>query len=206
MSKHQFIGCDQPYKSSFVEFLLSRKWHWFITIPIGTCSSEEHVIEQLRTIEAMFCGKYLVNRYHALPDDQRFVMVVAFEGTVDAGNRHAHVLAYIPLPMKKAKSHSMMCCLFPFEFRFLWNKLDPLVTANSWGPDQYDVVHPLNDLHIVPANAARVVYTAKDVRHNEVAWSRFEFVTPPKFKTFDNENLRQRRSLNHIRRSSLQIA
>ena len=110
---------DKPYKEAFVDFIKSRTWHWFITIPIGLCDGDDVVLKRLRAIEAAFCGKYLVNRYHKLPDEARFSMVVAFEGDAKRGDRHAHILAYIPLPSKRRISQSMMIGLFPWEFRFL---------------------------------------------------------------------------------------
>jgi hypothetical protein len=87
---------DKPCKEAFVDFIKSKPSHWFITIPIGLCDNEDVVLKRLRAIEAAFCGKYLANRYHKLPDDARFSMVVGFEGQVMLGTRHAHVLAYIP--------------------------------------------------------------------------------------------------------------
>jgi hypothetical protein len=47
----------------------------------------------------------------------------------------------------------------------------------------------LNELDFQDANVARSKYAVKDVRLRDVPWSRFEFVTPPKGKTFSNRNL-----------------
>jgi hypothetical protein len=73
--------------------------------------------------------------------------------------------------------------------------------AVPWEPDAEH--EPL--LSFGTANTARGIYTVKKVRETEVAWSKFEFVTPPKFKKFANENLkaissrdRQKRLLNLI--------
>ena len=123
MIQQNISRSDKPYKEAFVDFIKSRQWHWFITIPIGLCDSDDVVLKRLRAIEAAFCGKYLVNRYHKLPDEARFSMVVAFEGDAKRGDRHAHILAYIPRPSKRRISQSMMIGLFPWEFRFLWNKI-----------------------------------------------------------------------------------
>lgn len=176
---------DKPYKEAFVDFIKSRTWHWFITIPIGLCDGDDVVLKRLRAIEAAFCGKYLVNRYHKLPDEARFSMVVAFEGDAKRGDRHAHILAYIPLPSKRRISQSMMIGLFPWEFRFLWNKFRLLSESNfenAW------IRHPCQDVTFGRANTIRKIYTVKDVRQAEVSWSRFEFVTPPKSKKLKNEN------------------
>ena len=185
MIQQNISRSDRPYKEAFVDFIKSREWHWFITIPIGLCDSDDVVLKRLRAIEAAFCGKYLVNRYHKLPDEARFSMVVSFEGDAKRGNRHAHVLAYIPLPSKRRISQSMMISLFPWEFRFLWNKIR-LLSAPDF--EKAWVQYPSVDITFGRANTVRKIYTVKDVRQAEVSWSRFEFVTPPKFKTVKNKN------------------
>ena len=64
----------------------------------------------------------------------------------------------------------------------------------AWTP------YPWEDITFGRANTARKIYTVKDIRQAEVSWSRFEFVTPPKFdkfkmKTEHNHNRdRQRRA------------
>src|SRR3954463_16299793 len=117
---------DKSYKAPFVNFIKSMQWHWFINIPIGLCDDEDEIMRRLRAIEATLCGKYLVNRYNKLPDTARYSMVVAFEGEVRRGNRHAHVLVYVPSPIKRRIPHSMLISLFGTEFRFLWKKFDIL--------------------------------------------------------------------------------
>ena len=80
----------------------------------------------------------------------------------------------------------MMIGLFPWQFRFLWNKIRLLSAPDfeqAWMP------YPWEDITFGRANTARIIYTVKDVRQAEVSWSRFEFVTPPKFKKFRNKNL-----------------
>jgi hypothetical protein len=189
VNKQYSVKSDKPYKSAFVDFIRSKQWHWFITIPIGYCENEDQVLKRLRTIEAILCGKYLPNRYHRLPDGARCSMVVAFEGDMKLGTRHAHILAYIPTPTKKRIPQSMLSSLFPGEFRFLWNKFE-LSSAQTESEYRWARARdPWADIEITPANTARSVYTVKDVRLADVSWSRFEFVTPPKFKKFDNENL-----------------
>ena len=93
--------------------------HWLVR------RGDDEVMRRLKSIEATLCGKYLVNRYHKLPDEARYSMVVAFEGEAKCCWRHAHILAYVPPPTKKRLSHSMMISLFPWEFRFLWSKYTP---------------------------------------------------------------------------------
>ena len=183
--QHQRVS-DKAYKQAFVHFIKSKQWHWFITIPIGVCDDDHMVLKRLRAIEAAFCGKYLVNRYQKLPDEARFSMVVAFEGDARRGDRHAHVLAYTPRPSKRRISQSMMIGLFPWEFRFLWNKIR-LLSAPDFGKAW--IQYPWEDIRFGRANTARTIYTVKDVRQAKVSWSRFEFVTPPKFAKFTNDNL-----------------
>lgn len=113
---------DDPYKRAFIDFIKSKPWHWFITIPIGGCESDDAVRQRLRHIEAQLCGKYLVNRYHKLPDEARFSFLVAFEGETTCGTRHAHVLVYVPPLFKKRRriSNAMLTCILQQEFRYLW--------------------------------------------------------------------------------------
>jgi hypothetical protein len=113
------------------------------------------------------------------------MMVVSFEGESKTGTRHAHVLAYIPSPTKNCSSHSMLMERFPAEFRALWKKLGLLLASDL---KDTSVENSFEDMAFGPANTVRAIYTAKDVRQEEVPWSRFEFVTPPKFKTFKNKN------------------
>jgi hypothetical protein len=158
----------------------------------------------LRLIEAKLCGKYLVNRYHKLPDDARFSFAVAFEGETTCGTRHAHVLVYVPPLVKKRPriSNDMLTCILQQEFGFLW------ATQRVCGSSQIDrnssLWHKaLTELDFQPANIARTVYTLKDVRLQDVSWSQFEFITPPKSKTFSNRNLSVIRNRNRQRRNFL---
>jgi hypothetical protein len=199
------LESDKPYKAAFVDFIESKQSHWFITIPIGLCDGDDEVLQRLRSIEATFCGRYLVNRYHKLPDEARYSMVVAFEGEAKCGTRHAHILAYVPPPTKKRYSHSMMISRFTWEFRFLWNKLTLLSAAalSAAAFKRVRIEYPWEQIHFRAANTARTIYTVKDVRQAEVPWSRFEFVTPPKRAQFNNENLSVIRNRDRQRRAAL---
>jgi hypothetical protein len=93
-----------------------------------------------------------------------------------------------------------MLTLFPWEFRFLWTKIRMLSAPDfrqAWKPN------PWENLTFGRVNAARAVYAVKDVRQAEVSWSRFEFVTPPKFDKFINENLSVIRNRDSQRRAAL---
>jgi hypothetical protein len=193
------LESDKAYKAAFVDFIESKQSHWFITIPIGLCDGDDEVLQRLRSIEATFCGRYLVNRYHKLPDEARYSMVVAFEGEAKRGMRHAHILAYVPPPTKRRLSHSMSISLFTWEFRFLWVKHMPFLK-------RVQMERPWEKIEFGRANTARAIYTVKDVRQAEVSWSRFEFVTPPKWPQFDNENLSVIRNRDQQRRAALGIA
>jgi hypothetical protein len=201
--EQRILKSDKPYKRAFVDFIKLRQWHWFITIPIGYCENEDTVLKRLRAIEAALCGKYLTNRYHKLPDEAHFSMVVAFEGEVRLGTRHAHILAYIPCPSKKRIPKSMLSNLFPGEFRFLWKKLDLLSAHTESEFRRARGRDPWLDITITSANIARHVYTVKGIRQADVPWSRFEFVTPPKSKKFENENLSVIRNRDRQRRAIL---
>ena len=201
MIEQRELTSDRPYKADFVDFIKSKQWHWFITIPIGLCAGDDEVLQLLKSTEGTLCGKYLVNRYRKLPDEARYSMVVAFEGEAKCGSRHAHILAYVPPPTKKRFSHSMMISVFPWEFESLWNKLTSL-SAPAFKRVQIE----RQQIHFGAANTARTIYTVKDVRQAEVSWSRFEFVTPPKWETFTNENLSVIRNRDQQRRAALGIA
>jgi hypothetical protein len=185
LKKLKLTTSDKDYKHAFVNFIKARTWHRFITIPIGLCYNDDDVLKRLRIVEAALCGKYLCNRFHKLPDHARFMMVVSFEGELKTGTRHAHVLAYIPSPTKNCSSHSMLMERFPSDFRALWKKLGLLLASDL---KDTSVEHSFDDIVFGPANTVRAIYTVKDVRQEEVPWSRFEFVTPPKFRTFKNKN------------------
>jgi hypothetical protein len=194
---------DRPYKGAFVDFIKSKQWHWFITIPIGLCDKDDVVLKRLQAIEASLCAKYLVNRYHELPEEARFSMAIGFEGERTLGTRHAHIVAYVPPPIKKHVSHAMLIGLFPSEFRFLWNKMR-LLSAPDF--EEAWIEYPWEDITFGRVNVARSIYPAKDVRQHEVSWSRFEFVTPPKFRTFKNENLGVRHNKDRQRRAVLGLS
>jgi hypothetical protein len=101
------------YKHGFVTFIRSLEWHWFITVPIGECPDDDQVLQLLRRIEAHFCKKYVATRYHKLPDTNRFLMAVAFEGESKCGSRHAHLLVRLPGMNKKQISQSQLILLPP---------------------------------------------------------------------------------------------
>jgi hypothetical protein len=195
-----FAKSDEPYKEAFVDLIKSRPWDWFITVPIGECPADELLLKRLRRIENELCRKFLVNRYHRLPDHSRFTMAVAFEGERSCGTRHAHILAYIPTPTKVRISREMLVHLFPDEFRFRWGKLKH--EANG-GADRGNEPPWSGNLQFGRANIARDIYAAKDVRQQDVPWSRFELVTLPKRPSFTNRNLSVIQNKNRQRRTYL---
>jgi hypothetical protein len=193
------ITASTRYKHAFVSFIRSLQWDWFITVPIGECPHDDLILKLLRRIEAHFCKKYVSTRYHKLPDVDRFLMAVAFEGESRSGSRHAHLLVRIPSTNKMQVSKSRLIATFPFEFRLLWLKFKRTAMADeNLFPYQRrgDSNRKAQDLGMKSllsfgrANVARQIYAVKRVREAEVLWSRFEFVTPRKFETFNNENLR----------------
>jgi hypothetical protein len=200
LNKQHEVSSDKSYKQAFVDFIKAKTWHWFITIPIGACDGDEDVIGRLRLIEAILCGKHLVNRYHKLPDEQRFSLAVAFEGEVKNGDRHAHILAYVPPSTKRRTSHQMMIGLFPGQFRYLWATLK---RANNKSTDSVDWFDLLSEPDFKQATANRKVYVVKHHRLRDVPWSRFDFVTPPKSKPFTNQTLSVIQNRNKQRRAAL---
>lgn len=193
---------DRPYKKAFVDLIKSRPWDWFITIPIGECPADELLLKRLRRIENELCRKFLVNRYHKLPDHLRFSMAVAFEGERGCGTRHAHILAYIPAPTKIRISREMLVSLFPAEFRFRWERLK---REGGGGADLANDAPWFGKLQFGRANIVRCIYATKNVRQKDVPWSRFELVTMPKRSSFTNRNLsviqnKNRQCRNHLKR------
>ncbi len=199
---NSFKKSDRPYKQAFVDLIKPRPWDWFITIPIGECPDDDVVLKRLRRIENELCRKFLVNRYHKLPDEARFSMAVGFEGERRCGIRHAHVLAYVPVPTKIHISREMLVNLFPEEFRFRWEKLKQQASCRE---DIRRAPPWLGKLQFGRVNIARCIYAAKDVRRQDVPWSRFELVTMPKRWRFTNRNLRviqnrNRQCRNYLKR------
>jgi hypothetical protein len=200
------------YKHALVTFIRSLEWHWFITVPIGECPHDDLVLKFLRLIEARLCKKYVATRYHKLSDDDRFLMAVAFEGESKCGSRHAHLLVRIPRTTKKHIPQSKLIAAFPFEFRSLWLKFSRSAMADERqfhhqkGKEAYRKPQDFRReslLRIDRANAAREIYTVKYVREADVSWSRFEFVTPPKFLVFKNKNLRAIKNRDRQKRLAL---
>jgi hypothetical protein len=203
-------SCDRPYKHALIDFLASMTWHWFVTIPIGDCESDELVLKRLRRIENELCNRYLINRYWKLPANARFTMAIAFEGGRELGTRHAHILAYIPQPIRRHISQEMAIGLFPSEFRSLWevqntstNSGDSNLTYVACGKNKRNATHHIEGIRFGEVNKARVVYTVKDARPNESPCSRFEFVTAPKSKKFSNGNSSVTHNRNLQRRRHL---
>lgn len=200
---------DRRYKHALTDFITSMTWHWFITIRIGDCEADEVVLKRLRRIENELCKRYLINRYWKLPANARFTMAIAFEGERELGTRHAHMLAYVPQPTKKRISQEMAIGLFPSEFRGRWvlqsasTNSDSNLTYALCGQNKRNSPHHIEGLQLGDANIARVVYTAKDIRQEEVAWSRFEFVTAPRSKKFSNRNSSAIHNRNRQRRRYL---
>jgi hypothetical protein len=204
------------YKHALVTFIRSLQWHWFITVPIGECPHDDVILKVLRRIEAHFCKKYVATRYHRLPDVNRFLMAVAFEGESKCGSRHAHLLVRVPSTNKKQLSQCELIATFPSEFGFLWLKFGPtaryklspradtdLSPGEISGEAYRKALGRESSLCIGRANAAREIYTVKQVREADVPWSRFEFVTPPKFGAFTNENLRVIKNRDRQKRLTL---
>jgi len=71
-----------------VRFVEGKEWHLFVTIPIDDCPEDDELLRRLRRIEAELCKNYIAKRYHHLPDQHRFSMVVGIEGEQTKGTRH----------------------------------------------------------------------------------------------------------------------
>ena len=215
---------EQTYKDEFVGFIQSLDWHWMITIGIGSCPKDEELIRRLRIIEAQLCGKYCSNQYHKLADAHRYSMVVGFEGERARGTRHAHILVHVPTPTKGQKSHSVAIMRFKWEFWCLWLKLNgnagvqhsPYSARSAHlskfkdGEDQevlkFDGKRlPVKIDRIGPtSDTVKKYYAVKRVQSDDVSWSDVQFVTPPKTKTFENENTKKihnRSRKAHLKRS-----
>lgn len=188
------------YKRELVNFVQRLDWQFFVTIGVGRCPDDEVVLQRLREIEARLSKRYLLNRYHKLPDEARFYMLVVLEGEKRLGNRHAHILVHVPHPRKGCPSREMLIGTFCWKFVFLWHTLTPHGEC-KWAP--WEPIGGPKMFKFEPANVARQIYTVKWVQSPEAEGARFEFVTPPKANKFKNENLSVRKNRNWQRRRSL---
>ena len=66
------------YKRELVDFIQRLDWQFFITIGVGRCPDDDVVLQRLREIEARLSKRYVLNRYHKLPDEARFYMLGRF--------------------------------------------------------------------------------------------------------------------------------
>ncbi len=214
---------EQIYKDEFVGFFESMEWHWMITIGIGSCPRDEELIRRLRIIEAQLCGKYLSNSYHKLADANRYSMLVGFEGERTQGTRHAHVLVHVPMPTKRLTSQALAILRFRWEFWFYWLRLNgnagvhhspySLGTAHLTkfrdGDDQEVLKFDRKGLPVkidrvgLAIDEVKAYYAVKRVRSDEASWSDVQFVTPPKFKKFENANTRKIHNLHRSVRLKL---
>ena len=112
-------------------------------------------------------------------------MVVSFEGDAKRGNRHAHVLAYIPLAVETTDIPINDDQAFPVGVS-VFVEQNSFIVGVRFRKGLGTV--SLGRYNVCCANTVRKIYMVKDVRQAEVSWSRFEFVTPPKFKTVKNKN------------------
>jgi hypothetical protein len=209
------------YKDKFVQFVETLDWQWMVTIGIGSCPNDEELIRRLRIIEAQLCGKYLSNSYHKLGDADRYSMIVGFEGERTRGTRHAHILVRVPKPTKRQISHSLAITLFKWEFWCLWLKLNdnigvrhsPYSMKNAHlskfkdGEDQEVLKFDGKSLPVkidrIGSDRVKKYYPVKRVHADDVPWSDVQFVTPPKFKRFENVNTKKIHSLNRSVRLKL---
>jgi hypothetical protein len=188
------------WKSEFVRFISEQTWHWFVTIPIGECPDDDELLRRLGIIEAELTGKHVSRKFGKLDDAARYRMAVAFEGDRASGTRHAHILVYVPPPRRKTQSHQLATAFFPMDYRQLWHHLqDNESPFDSAGKK-------LDKITFSRSNLARSIYAVKRVQQDQTHWSRFEFVTPPRYEKFDNENLRLIRNRDRQKRQAVGLS
>jgi hypothetical protein len=191
------------YKQAFVEFQRQQNYDWSITLGMGSCPPDDETINRLTMIDAILSKKYLVCRYHKLPSDARFLILIAFEGERSCGSRHAHILVRIPTPLKNC-SRPTLLSRFPSEFQLLWDKLNPAsVSSTAPWPDPTGKSVPIE---FCRAEVARTIYTVKRVQSVEEAWSRFEIVRPSHGTKFLNKNLSVIQNRDRQKRAALCLA
>lgn len=212
---------ENVYRDGFIDFIAKQYWHWMVTIGIGHCPSDEELLRRLRIIEAQLCGKYLSNSYHKLLDIDRYSMLVGFEGERTGGSRHAHILVHVPKPTKRHTSQALSILRFEWEFWTLWLKFNDNYEARlrpNWlvtgRMREIDVSSPQTNTNNgrIPvqldrightADRAKAYYAVKRVRSEEASWTDVQFVTPPKFKKFENANTRKIHNLHRSVRLKL---
>jgi hypothetical protein len=196
------VASSKEYKEALISYVASQDFDWFITIGMGFCPGDDETLRRLRLIDAIFSKKYLSGRYHKLSPDKRFLTLVAFEGEEASGDRHAHLLVRIPTPLRRG-TRAMLISAFPFEFRFLWDKL-------GFGSTCYDSAlawfcsdrtsEPIKFEH---AKLRQKIYTVKSVQCYEKPDSRLEIIPPPKWHKFENENLKVVQNRDKQKRAAL---
>ena len=201
MTRQQYPArATSDYKRELVNFVRRLDWQFFITIGVGRCPEDEVVLQRLREMEARLSKRYVLNRYHKLPDEARFYMLVVFEGEKRLGNRHAHILVHVPHPRKGCPSRDMLISTFCWKFQFLWHTLTRHGECNL---APWERIGGSTMFKFERANGARQIYTVKWAQSPEADGARFEFVTPPKAKKFQNENLSVNKNRDRQKRRSL---
>jgi hypothetical protein len=178
------VSSSKEYKEALVSYIADQDFDWFGTIGIGFCPSEGETLRRLRLIDAIFSKKYLSGRYHKLPSDKRFFILVAFEGEQASGDLHAHLLVRIPTLLRKG-GRSMLLSAFPFQFRFVWDGLSSGSECSALA--SLCPGDARNPIEFGSASLARKIYAVKWV---QASAPRFEVIPPPKWRSFENENLK----------------
>ena len=65
-------------------------------------SSDERALAALRKMNFFLCKRYLRRRFSKSCLEHRFHWIAFFQGTREAGNRHLHVLIYVPTGLRPA--------------------------------------------------------------------------------------------------------
>lgn len=199
------MSSSKQYKEALVSYVASQDFDWFITIGIGFCPSDDETLRRLTLIDAILSKKYLCGRYHNLAANERFLTLVAFEGEEASGDQHAHLLVRIPTPLRRG-TRAMLISAFPFEFRFLWDKVGSGSTCKSSALAWFCSDRTSESIKFEPAEFRRKIYTVKSVQCYKKPDSRLEIIPPPKWHKFENENLKVVRNRDKQKRAALGLA
>jgi hypothetical protein len=122
------------YKDLLTKFVQSFRWDLFVTIGVGHCPDDDEARRRFRLIEAKLNKTFVHREYHRLAEADRFWGIIAFEGERERGDRHCHLLLYVPNPKRGELSRDTLIGKLPLWIRILWNNLSekPWAEPSDW--------------------------------------------------------------------------
>lgn len=209
----------------------SYPWDLFTVLGEGYCPPQDETIQRFRQIEARLNKTFICQNYHHLRPDDRFLMMISFEGDRDFGDEHANIVVSVPpFSRKGGLSHEELIGRLPFWINILWDDLSHKPWL--WSPLRYKThsawLDWRNNLPTFYANELGELcernnrkktiplmiglcrdqgakYSLKDVKNEEKEVElKWRFITPPKYIKFENQNLNVCKNRNKQKRHLLE--